>query len=88
MKDRKTHKLGRLLFDVSAGAFEALVDTLTDQIPNETDREEFGQSMIRDLGNPAYRLYIWVYVSLRVRIMQIDLPRRYVVTGRKPGVKT
>jgi len=85
MKDRK---MGRLLFDVCAGAFEALVDKLTEQIPNETDREEFGQAMIMDLGNPAYRLHIWAYVSLHVRVMQIHLPCRYVVTGRKPPVKT
>ena len=88
MKDRKSQALGRICLDVCAGAYESLVDKLTDEIPNETDREEFAQAMLRDLRNPAYRLHHTAYVSLRVRIMQIDLPCRYVVTGRKPPVKT
>lgn len=60
MEDRRTHKLGRIVFDVWAGAFEALADQLTDKFPNERDREEFGEAMVMDLGNPAYRLYTWV----------------------------
>ena len=59
-----------MFLDVCAGAYEGLVDKLVDQIPNETDREEFGQAMIMDLGNPAYHLYTWVYDSLRVLVMQ------------------
>ena len=77
-----------MFLDVCAGAYEGLVDKLVDQIPNETDREEFAQAMLSDLRNPAYRLYHTVYVSLRVDVMQTDLPCRYVVTGRKPPVKT
>ena len=64
MEDPRTHKLARIVFDVWAGAFEALVDKLTGQFPNEKDRKEFGESMVMDLGNPAYQLYTWVYVSL------------------------
>ena len=66
MKDRRTIAVGRLALDTCTGAFEALVDKLTDQFPNETDREEFAQSVINDLQNPDYRLYTWLYVSLRL----------------------
>ena len=87
-KDRKSRVLGRNFLEVCAGAYEGLVDKLTDQIPNDTDREEFAQAMLRDLRNPDYRLYHTVYGSFCVCIVQINLSCRYVVTGRKPPVKT
>ena len=58
--DRKVHKLGRIVIDVWAGAFEALADKLEEQFPNEEERGEFGEAVARDLANPAYQLYTWV----------------------------
>ena len=58
--DRTVHKLGRIVIDVWAGAFEALADKLEEEFPDEEDRGEFGQAVSRDLANSAYQLYTWV----------------------------
>ena len=58
--DRNAHKLGLIVIDVWAGAFEALADKLEEQFPNEEERGEFGEAVARDLSNPAYQLYTWV----------------------------
>jgi hypothetical protein len=58
--DCKVHKLGRIVVDVWAGAFEALADKLEENFPDEEDRREFGEAVTRDVANPAYQLYTWV----------------------------
>jgi hypothetical protein len=58
--DSKNHKLGRIVFDVWAGAFEALADKLVEQFPDEKERGEFTEAMVKDLANPAFQLYTWV----------------------------
>ena len=58
--DPETHKLGQTVFDVWAGAFEALADKLVAQFPDEQQRKEFGDAMVSDLANPAFELYTWV----------------------------
>lgn len=58
--DPKLHKLGRIVNDVWAGAFVALVDKLEEQFPDEVERGQFGEVVGRDLANPEYRLYTWV----------------------------
>ena len=58
--DPKNHKLGQIVFDVWAGAFVALVDKLVEQFPNEKERGEFADAMIKDLANPEFQLYTWV----------------------------
>ena len=60
MVDAKLHKLGRIVIDVWAGAFEGLADKLEAQFPDEQERGEFGKAVARDLANPAYHLFTWV----------------------------
>jgi len=60
MVDPKLHKLGRIVIDVWAGAFEALTDKLETRFPDEEERKGFGKAVARDLANPAYRLFTWV----------------------------
>lgn len=58
--DPQTDKLGRIVFDVWAGAFELLADALVEQLPDDRQRAEFGAAMVKDLANPAFQLYTWV----------------------------
>lgn len=81
--ERKVHKLGRIVIDVWAGAFEALADKLEEQFPDDEDRGEFGEAVVRDLANPAYQLYTWVYARFGMQL----LTQSYIATGRKPPVE-
>ena len=60
MVDPELHKLGRIVIDVWAGAFEGLADKLDARFPDEDERREFGKAVVRDLANPVYRLLTWV----------------------------
>ena len=53
-------ELGRKIFDVRAGAFQGLADTLIEQFPEEEERQKFNDAMAADLSNPVFRLFIWV----------------------------
>ena len=60
--DTQKHDLGRIVFGVWAGAFELLADKLEEQFSDDGQRAEFRDAMVRDLANPAFQLYTWVYV--------------------------
>lgn len=80
--DRKKHKVARICVNVWSAAIHTFAEQLTQQFPNDEERSEFADSASADITNPAYHLYCNMYL-----IIETLLIHRYLVIGRKPGVK-
>jgi hypothetical protein len=84
MIDSRKHHFARILQKVIADTMctNVELDAMKRYFANDEERSEFAQTVIQDVLNLDYQLYLNLYVY---HLLPADFCR-YVVIGRKPNV--